>query len=58
MNIVVSMVNYIRKNALAHLQFKIFLEECDAAYGYVIYFSEVRWLSRGYGFETVFYFTK
>jgi hypothetical protein len=30
MNIVVSTVNYIRKNALAHRQFKIFLEECDA----------------------------
>ncbi|KAL4096394.1 hypothetical protein QTP88_021356 [Uroleucon formosanum] len=47
MNIVVSTVNYIRKNALAHRQFKIFLEECDAEYGDVIYFSEVRWLSRG-----------
>jgi len=23
------------------------LEECDAEYGVVIYFSEVRWLSRG-----------
>ncbi|KAL4101074.1 hypothetical protein QTP88_021094 [Uroleucon formosanum] len=33
MNIVVSTVNYIRKNALAHRQFKIFLEECDAEYG-------------------------
>ncbi|XP_060874765.1 general transcription factor II-I repeat domain-containing protein 2-like [Metopolophium dirhodum] len=40
MNIVVSTVNYIRKNALAHRQFKIFLEECDAEYGDVIYFSE------------------
>ncbi|XP_025413306.1 general transcription factor II-I repeat domain-containing protein 2-like [Sipha flava] len=49
MNIVVSTVNYIRKNALAHRQFKIFLEECDAEYGDVIYFSEVRWLSREKG---------
>ncbi|XP_060875738.1 general transcription factor II-I repeat domain-containing protein 2-like [Metopolophium dirhodum] len=47
MNIVVSMVNYIRKNALAHRQFKIFLGECDAEYGDVIYFSEVRWLKKG-----------
>lgn len=47
MNIVVSTVKYIRKNALAHRQFKMFLEECDAEYGDVIYFSKVRWLSRG-----------
>jgi len=37
MNIIVLTVNYIRKNALAHCEFKIFLEKCDAEYGDVIY---------------------
>lgn len=58
MNIVVSTVNYMRKNALTHCQFTMFLEECDAVYGDLIYFSEVIWLSRGFGFKRFFFFTK
>lgn len=47
MNIVVSTVNYIRKNALARRQLKTFLEKCNGEYEDVIYFFEIKWLSRG-----------
>jgi len=42
MNILVSMVNYIRKNALAHRQFKTFLEERDAQYENVLYIFRIK----------------
>lgn len=47
MNIVELRLNYIRKNTLAHRQFKKFLEESDAEHGDVIFVSRRRWLSRG-----------
>ncbi|CAG9786413.1 unnamed protein product [Diatraea saccharalis] len=47
MNIVVSTVNYIRKNGLTHRQFQQFLSDMEADYRDVVYYSEVRWLSRG-----------
>src|SRR6218665_3520958 len=46
---VVSTVNFIRSHGLNHRQFKAFLTENEADYGdvvYVVYFSQVRWLSR------------
>ena len=43
---VVQCVNYIRSRGLNHRQFKAFLEELDADYPDVVYFSAVRWLSR------------
>lgn len=46
MSVVVKTVNYIRNNALKHRKFKEFLKSIDSEYGDVIYFSEVRWLSR------------
>lgn len=46
MQVVISTVNFIRSKALNHREFKEFLEDMDAEYGDVIYFSEVRWLSR------------
>ena len=46
MSVVVSTVNYIRSRSLNHRQFKEMLNEIDANYGDVIYYSEVRWLSR------------
>jgi hypothetical protein len=46
MDTVISTISYIRKNGLAHRQFQQFLEEIEAEYGDVIYFTEVRWLSR------------
>lgn len=42
-----STINYIRKNGLAHRQFQQFLEEIEAVYGDVIYFSEVCCFRRG-----------
>jgi hypothetical protein len=54
MDTVVSTINYIRKNGLAHRQFQQFLEEIEADYGDVIYFTEVRWLSRGAALKRFF----
>ncbi|KAI6646023.1 general transcription factor II-I repeat domain-containing protein 2-like [Oopsacas minuta] len=47
MKVVVKIVNYIRSRGLKHRQFKIFLAEMDAWYGDVLYYSHIRWLSRG-----------
>ena len=47
MKSVVSDVNFIRARALNHRQFKTFLEEVDAAYGDICFYTEVRWLSKG-----------
>jgi hypothetical protein len=47
MEIVVKTVNKIRSNSLAHRQFKVFLSEIDAEYGDLLYYSKIRWLSRG-----------
>lgn len=47
MDIVVSAVNYIRRNGLAHRQFQQFLLEIEAEYGDVLYYTEVKWLSKG-----------
>lgn len=47
MQVVIKTVNYIRSHALPHRQFKEFLKELDSEYGDVVYFSQVRWLSRG-----------
>ena len=47
MKIVIKTVNYIRSRALIHRQFQTFLEEVNASYGEIIYFTEIRWLSRG-----------
>lgn len=40
-------MNFIRSRALKHRQFKEFLDELDSEYGDLVYFCEVRWLSRG-----------
>ncbi|XP_075053814.1 general transcription factor II-I repeat domain-containing protein 2-like [Mixophyes fleayi] len=47
MQIVIKAVNFIRSKGLNHRQFQEFLKCMDAEYGDIIYFSEVRWLSRG-----------
>lgn len=47
MQIVIKCVNFIRSRGLNHRQFQEFLKNMDSEYGDVIYFSEVRWLSRG-----------
>jgi hypothetical protein len=47
MSEVVKCINYIRSRGLKHRQFQAFLGEIESAYKDVIYFTEVRWLSRG-----------
>ena len=47
MHVVIKTVNYIPSHAPPHRQFKEFLKELDSEYGDVIYFSQVRWSSRG-----------
>lgn len=47
MSIVVKAVNYIRAHALNHWQFKTVLHDLDAEHGDVLFYTEVRWLSRG-----------
>ncbi|KAI5098257.1 general transcription factor II-I repeat domain-containing protein 2-like [Silurus meridionalis] len=45
--VVVSCINFIRANELKHRQFQQFLSELESAYGDVLYYTEIRWLSRG-----------
>ncbi|XP_016327429.1 LOW QUALITY PROTEIN: general transcription factor II-I repeat domain-containing protein 2-like [Sinocyclocheilus anshuiensis] len=47
MSVVLKCINYIRSRSLQHRQFRAFLEEIESTYGDVLYFTEVRWLSRG-----------
>lgn len=47
MKVVVSCINFIRANGLKHRQFQQFLSELKSAYGDVLYYTEIRWLSRG-----------
>ncbi|XP_067131958.1 general transcription factor II-I repeat domain-containing protein 2A-like [Centruroides vittatus] len=46
MDIVVSTVNFLRGRALNHRQFKEFLSDIDAENNDVVYFTDVRWLSK------------
>jgi hypothetical protein len=54
MSVVISSINFIRKNSLGHRQFQHFLAEIELEYGDVIYFTEVRWLSRGAALKRFF----
>ncbi len=47
MDIVVKTVNLIKSRGLNHRQFNMFLEQLEAEFGDVIYFTAIRWLSRG-----------
>ena len=40
-------INFIKSRGLNHRQFRSLLEEIDANYGDLVYYCEVRWLSRG-----------
>jgi hypothetical protein len=55
MDIVISTVNYIRRNGLTHRQFQHFLEEIETQYGNVVYYSAVRWLSKRCNPEEIFH---
>jgi hypothetical protein len=47
MDPVVSTVNFIRSSALGHRQFQNFFKEIEPEYPNILYFTAVRWLSRG-----------
>ena len=47
MSKVVSSINFIKSRALNHRQFKEFLKDVEAEYGDLVYYCEVRWLSKG-----------
>ncbi len=53
MKAIISDVNFIRAHSLNHRQFKQLLDDLDANYKDVIYFSQVRWLSQGRTLERV-----
>jgi len=46
-DIVIKTVNWIRYRTLNYRQFSTLLDEMGAQYGRLVYYSEVRWLSRG-----------
>ena len=47
MSVVVKVVNSILSRSLKHRQFQALMDEVNAHYGDLLYFCEVRWLSRG-----------
>ena len=47
MRVVIKIVNFVRARGLYHRQFQHMLEEMDNQYGDLLYYCEVRWLSRG-----------
>ncbi|VVC39147.1 Ribonuclease H-like domain, partial [Cinara cedri] len=51
---VISIINFIRSNGLNHRQFQSFWIEINADYGDVLYYTAVRWLSRGRVLERFF----
>ena len=46
-NVMDVVVNFIRARALNHRQFTSFLSSMESEYGELLYYTEVRWLSRG-----------
>lgn len=54
MKIVIDTVNFIRGRGLKHRQFQDFLRNLEAEYTDVLYFTQVRWLSRGAVLQRVF----
>ena len=47
MSVVVKCINQIRSKGLKHRMFRAFLDEMQSEYGDLLYFTDVRWLSRG-----------
>ena len=54
MSVVVKCINQIRSRGLKHRMFRAFLEEIESEYKGVLYFTEVRWLSKGNVFKRFF----
>ncbi|KAI6655961.1 General transcription factor II-I repeat domain-containing protein 2-like [Oopsacas minuta] len=53
MKLIVDVVNFIRSKGVNHREFKEFLKDLYSDYGDVLYFTSVRWLSRGVVLERV-----
>ncbi|XP_043437632.1 general transcription factor II-I repeat domain-containing protein 2-like isoform X1 [Prionailurus bengalensis] len=47
MDVVINTVDWIRTRGSNHRQFRALLEELNAQYGNLLYYTKVRWLSRG-----------
>lgn len=47
MKVVVKVINSIKNNSLKHRQFQEYLSELESEYGDLIYYTKIRWLSRG-----------
>ena len=58
MKVVIKTVNYIRSRGLKHRQFKQFLAEIDVLYEDVLYYSHIRWLSKGAMLERFYHLRK
>ena len=54
MRVVIKIVNFVRARGLYHRQFQHMLEEMDNQYGDLLYYCEVRWLSRGAMLQRVY----
>ena len=54
MKVVVKTVNFIRSRSLNHRQFQELLDDLDSQFGDVVFYSEIRWLSRGKMLKRVF----
>ena len=52
---VILVVNFIRSHALEHRQFRQLLMEYDVHYGELVYYCQVRWLSKGLVLERFFH---
>ncbi|GFS88864.1 general transcription factor II-I repeat domain-containing protein 2B [Trichonephila clavipes] len=47
MKVVAKVINSIKNNPLKHRQFQEYLRELESEYGDIIYYTKIRWLSRG-----------
>ena len=54
MDVVLKSVNFIFSRGLNHRQFRQLLLKAESQYGDLLYFCNVRWLSRGYMLQRVY----
>ena len=54
MRAVIKILNFVRARGLYYHQFQHMLEEMDNQYGDLLYYCEVRWLSRGAMLQIVY----
>ncbi len=47
MKVIIKIVNFIRSRGLNHRQFQLFLDSYDTEHSDLVYYCDVRWLSRG-----------